>query len=451
VKKGETILKLKVESSFTHDPKATYRIIRTEDGLFFGQYIKKPAFYDEDSKTIKAENELAEQSVSALLREIENTLVPVYSEPGPVIDGTYYELGIGDDSGRSLFRWCSRQLPSAPWLPLDQITQRIIATVPDTPLPLPLFVAAAERNSKHDKPTPAKVILDKVVAFLQGMEATLSGDDTPLATVWDEIKEQVQNEKSYCWDAYEQTMRSLIDGYIEEAHKSCGVELPPHFDEDEDDLNEEYYWMLIARAGEETIEYEPFDFEYYCKPVQDFTVYGKVLKRTGMDTFEANAFSIAAPNGEFGQVYASEAECTLSKEEFEFARQHGWPVEWEDPTGEILPPEANSEDTAALRPKCEPRNDAEIKLMRFENLAVGLQHDDIYFNAPEVCDICKKPLADKRFMIDGNFKPGGCLWGCMCARCFLEVGEGIGWGRGQLYTHLENGEWLMTAGFCPED
>ncbi len=121
--KGETILKLKFESSFTHDPKETYRIIRTEDDLYFGQYTKKPALYDEDSKTIKAENEIAEQSVSALLREIENTLVPVYSEPGPVIDGAYYELEIGDYSGKSRFRWCSRQLPSSPWLPLDQIAQ----------------------------------------------------------------------------------------------------------------------------------------------------------------------------------------------------------------------------------------------------------------------------------------------------------------------------------------
>jgi hypothetical protein len=38
-------------------------------------------------------------------------------------------------------------------------------------------------------------ILDQVVSNLQSMNATLSGDDSPLASVWDEIKEQVQNEQ----------------------------------------------------------------------------------------------------------------------------------------------------------------------------------------------------------------------------------------------------------------
>ncbi len=36
MKKGETILKLIFESCWTHEPKETYRIIRTEDGLYFG-------------------------------------------------------------------------------------------------------------------------------------------------------------------------------------------------------------------------------------------------------------------------------------------------------------------------------------------------------------------------------------------------------------------------------
>jgi putative AlgH/UPF0301 family transcriptional regulator len=39
----------------------------------------------------------------------------------------------------------------------------------------------------------------------------------------------------------------------------------------------------------------------------------------------------------------------------------------------------------------------------------------------------------------------------MCAECFLKMGEGIGWGKGQLYTQLEKGDWLMTAGCRPED
>jgi hypothetical protein len=38
----------------------------------------------------------------------------------------------------------------------------------------------------------------------------------------------------------------------------------------------------------------------------------------------------------------------------------------------------------------------------------------------------------------------------MCAICFDKHGEGIRWGTGQLYTHLKNGKWLLTAGFSPE-
>jgi len=103
------------------------------------------------------------------------------------------------------------------------------------------------------------------------------------------------------------------------------------------------------------------------------------------------------------------------------------------------------------RPQCEPQNPAETKLLPLEQFQEGLAQNEIYFNAPEQCDVCKTTLTGKRFMVDGNFEPGGCLWGCMCAKCFLKVGEGIGWGKGQLYTKLKNGEWLMTAGFRPAD
>ncbi len=298
---------------------------------------------------------------------------------------------------------------------------------------------------------PVKVILDKVVSYLQGMEANLSGDDSPLANVWDEIKDQMQNEESYCWDAYEQTIKSLIDGEIEEANKSGGVERPPCFDDDADDLTDTFCQMLLERAAEEPVKYAPFDFEYYCSPVADFTVYGKVVKRTGMNTFEAYAFSVAAPHGEFGQVDASDVECTLSKEEFEYARKHGWPAQWTDQTGEALSPEEISEAPDAERPKCEPCNAAERRLQPFEDLAKGLAHGEIYAGSPDACDICNTPLAGHRFMIDGNTQPGGCMWACMCARCFQKTGEGIGWGQGQLYTQLENGDWLMTAGFRPEE
>ncbi len=210
------------------------------------------------------------------MRAIESTFVPVFTVPDEVMDGAYYELEIGDHFGKSLFRWCSQQLPSSPWHPLENIADKVIAIVPDEPQPLPLFVAAA-RNLKPVASEPAA--LDQL--------------ETP-------------DEKS-----------DMVD------------------------------------------------------------------------------------------------------------------------TEEI--------------PKRAPYTLAERKLQPFENLATGLAHGERYAGSPAACDVCKTQLAHRRFMIDGNTQPGGCMWACMCAECFLKIGEGIGWGKGQLYTQLENGDWLMTAGFRPED
>jgi hypothetical protein len=56
-------------------------------------------------------------------------------------------------------------------------------------------------------------IARRVMRSLQGMTDTrLSGDDSVLANVWDEICVQVQFEQSVFWDAYEQTVTSLVAG-----------------------------------------------------------------------------------------------------------------------------------------------------------------------------------------------------------------------------------------------
>ena len=55
----------------------------------------------------------------------------------------------------------------------------------------------------------------RLVADLQGMPYTLSGDDSVLKNVWDEICAQKQIEMSFCWDVYEATLRGLIEGTVE--------------------------------------------------------------------------------------------------------------------------------------------------------------------------------------------------------------------------------------------
>lgn len=57
-------------------------------------------------------------------------------------------------------------------------------------------------------------ITRKVIADLLRMEETLSGDDSALKTTWDAICVQVQDEHSYAWDAYDTTVRALVDAYV---------------------------------------------------------------------------------------------------------------------------------------------------------------------------------------------------------------------------------------------
>ena len=56
----------------------------------------------------------------------------------------------------------------------------------------------------------ARRITRKVIATLQRMRTTLSGDDSGLKTTWDEICVQLQSEESLYWDTYDETVRSIV-------------------------------------------------------------------------------------------------------------------------------------------------------------------------------------------------------------------------------------------------
>ena len=59
----------------------------------------------------------------------------------------------------------------------------------------------------------------RTITALQSMSAPnmlLSGEDSGLTNVWDEICVQLQNEYSYSWGAYVESMRAMVDFYVEE-------------------------------------------------------------------------------------------------------------------------------------------------------------------------------------------------------------------------------------------
>ncbi|MGW8157392.1 MAG: hypothetical protein ACWGKN_02545 [Desulfoprunum sp.] len=62
----------------------------------------------------------------------------------------------------------------------------------------------------------AERISRKTIAALQKVKDIQLGDDSGLKNAWDEICFQVQYEKSFIWDVYDETVRSFVFAYIEE-------------------------------------------------------------------------------------------------------------------------------------------------------------------------------------------------------------------------------------------
>ena len=59
----------------------------------------------------------------------------------------------------------------------------------------------------------ARRLTRKVVVDLQRMTDKMSGDDSELKTIWEEICAQVQYEESFFWEAYDDTVRAIVGGY----------------------------------------------------------------------------------------------------------------------------------------------------------------------------------------------------------------------------------------------
>jgi hypothetical protein len=65
----------------------------------------------------------------------------------------------------------------------------------------------------------AQRITRRVIADLQRITDTLSGDDSELKTAWDEICAQVQHDQSIYWDEYDDTVQMIAGGYISQLPK----------------------------------------------------------------------------------------------------------------------------------------------------------------------------------------------------------------------------------------
>ena len=62
----------------------------------------------------------------------------------------------------------------------------------------------------------AEKVVRKAIAYFQSLDATLSGENSGLLSVWDEICVQLQFEESHYWFAYESIISSAMRSFIGE-------------------------------------------------------------------------------------------------------------------------------------------------------------------------------------------------------------------------------------------
>ena len=188
-----------------------------------------------------------------------------------------------------------------------------------------------EEHVRREMMMNTKAILENAVSAIRAIPAKLSGDDSPLADPWEEIKDQVQHEMSFFWQAYLDTMNGIIEGSVDSLTKEDRAIIAGELKvpaENSARLCQAILKRLIAKAKKEKIRYAPFDFTHFRYALGDMTVYAAVLNRTGLFTCEIMAYSGAAPYGERGEVNTNIIEDTMSNEEFDQARQQKWPDKW---------------------------------------------------------------------------------------------------------------------------
>jgi hypothetical protein len=76
----------------------------------------------------------------------------------------------------------------------------------------------------------------------------------------------------------------------------------------------------------------------------------------------------------------------------------------------------------------------------------GEERGQYYIEAPTNCDLCNKLLENEKYFIDGKVI-GESAWANMCGHCYRMRGEGITWGKGQLYRNCGARRWLGVGGF----
>jgi len=176
--------------------------------------------------------------------------------------------------------------------------------------------------------TPQRA-LTEIARAAADLDIRLLGDDSPLANPWEEIKEQVQHGPSPYWPIYQETLRQLTGSFVTQLPLNELDALKAALKvSTQEAVERKLTQRLLRLAQKEKIDYAPFDFSYFCYALLNFTCYGRVIDRTGLNECYARVFSGAAPMSEYGTIDCSRIEGILTENDFEEARAAGWPARW---------------------------------------------------------------------------------------------------------------------------
>ena len=196
------------------------------------------------------------------------------------------------------------------WTPLVLVS-RLIVTIDLPSMP---------RSTSASKGMTPQAALDAIVSGLREIPSP-SGEDSAWPDVWEDIKDQLQHEASPYWPAYLDTVRQFTAGLVASLDAPMALELQGHLKcHSVQAVERKLLQRILNRAKREKIQYRPFEFAYFSYGLLDFTVYGRVLERTGLAQCYVRVFSPAAPFGEYGTIDCSQIDEVLTLEEFEHAR-----------------------------------------------------------------------------------------------------------------------------------
>ncbi len=108
----------------------------------------------------------------------------------------------------------------------------------------------------------SRKVIRSLTRMTNGMQ---SGDDTPLKNIWDEICVQAQDQDSVMWDAYSDTIHSLV---LEEVTKL-------------DTATKQAIWLQTDAGIDWSVDNEDHEVPSNCEEIAQYTLDTFVLAAAG--------------------------------------------------------------------------------------------------------------------------------------------------------------------------